>query len=265
MAAKREPWTPLLKSYPESRKINAVSIGAETMFTRLLAKVDDGSNYYADDRLLLAELYGHRFANGSVSETDMARWRDELVTIGLVQQYNGGGEGYLHIVEPRKFLRADIKPDIRFPPFTQPLTRTEDTESVTDAAQVRNGSGPDSAHHKIRDAASKAEKETAFEEAASTTSDNSTALSALPSGGAASAPLEPEAANSNDEKQKKKHAPTDGHKEVVEQLWQSLCDRKKAREDKAHALIRGENPDVKADGAKPHETGDPGRDDPPWI
>jgi len=112
---KREPWNPLLKSYPESEKINAVSIGAETMYTRLIAKADDRGNYYGDPSLILAYLFGHRFAAGNVSGTDTARWRDELETVGLLTRYEAGTQTYLHVVNPHRRLRNDVRPDEQFP------------------------------------------------------------------------------------------------------------------------------------------------------
>ena len=112
---KREPWNPLLKSFPESRKINSMSLGAETMFIRLLALCDDHANYYGDPRLLLAYAYGQRLANGTASVRKCTRWRDELVTANLVEPYEVDGHQYLHVINCKKMLRSDIKEDIRFP------------------------------------------------------------------------------------------------------------------------------------------------------
>jgi hypothetical protein len=78
--AKREPWNPLLKSYPESEKINSCSMDAETMYTRLIAKSDDNANFYGDPALMASYLFGHRLANGTITVTKTKRMRDELVT-----------------------------------------------------------------------------------------------------------------------------------------------------------------------------------------
>jgi hypothetical protein len=45
---RRESYNPLLKSYPDSEKVNAVCVGAETLFTRLLAQSDDLAHYYGE-------------------------------------------------------------------------------------------------------------------------------------------------------------------------------------------------------------------------
>ena len=68
--AKEQSWYPLLKSYPFSEKINAVSLGAEVLFVRLIAQADDYGNYWGDPRMILATLFPHRWARRTVSETD---------------------------------------------------------------------------------------------------------------------------------------------------------------------------------------------------
>lgn len=112
-----EGWNPLLKGYPESEKINACSIGAETLYTRLIARADDYANYYADPALLLAYLYGHRMAAKTVRLKDTARWRDELVSNGLVMRYEDEitGTSYIHVINAHRRLRNDVKYDVRFP------------------------------------------------------------------------------------------------------------------------------------------------------
>ena len=140
--AKRESWTPLLKSYPESRKINSVSVGAETMFTRLLALCDDKANYYGAPALLLVHTFGNRYANGTVSLRDCEQWRTELITAGLVLAYQSEGEVYLHVVNCKKMLRGDIKEDLRFPEFSQALVLQQVPVSVTDSSRMRNESVP---------------------------------------------------------------------------------------------------------------------------
>ena len=110
----RERWNPLLKSYPDSEKVNAVSIGAETMFTRLIAKADDYGNYWASPRKLLAGLYSHRWDHGEVDETLMVRWRNELATCmegPHIVFYSVNGTDYLHLINPRRRLRTDTTPE----------------------------------------------------------------------------------------------------------------------------------------------------------
>jgi len=140
-STKREPWNPLLKSYPESRKINAVSIEAEAMFCRLLALCDDHGNYYGRPRLLLTHLWGHRWANRTMSLRKCTRCRNELVLAALVELYRPDGNEYLHVVNCKKMLRSDIKEDVRFPEVTEIVDPQEFAESVTNAARIRYESG----------------------------------------------------------------------------------------------------------------------------
>ena len=113
--AKREPYNPLLKSYPDSEKVNAVSIGAETLYTRLLAQSDDQDHYYGDPRLILGKLFTIRWQAGQVCEVDIGLWTDELVAVKLVMRYEAGGKSYLELLDCRKAIRKDRPLDIRFP------------------------------------------------------------------------------------------------------------------------------------------------------
>jgi len=135
----RDPWNPLRKSYPESEKVNAVSLGAETLFTRLLAQCDDNANYYGSPSLVAAYLYGHRLDNGSASIAKVKGWIGELCDMGLTQNYRVNEKEYLHVIKCKKSLRGDIKADVRFPQVKQSQGCTE---SVTNPARTRNESGP---------------------------------------------------------------------------------------------------------------------------
>jgi hypothetical protein len=135
MPQKREPFNPLLRSYPDSRKVNSVSVGAETMFTRLIAKSDDLSHYYGEPGLLLAKLYARRMVAKQVTAKDMEHWRDELVAANLVELYIEDGETYIEIVGCRKALRPDMRPEISFP-----IRNRNGTES--DSIRNRDNSVP---------------------------------------------------------------------------------------------------------------------------
>jgi len=113
--AKRDPWNPLRKSYPKSVKINRVSIGAETLYTRLLAQSDDRHHYYADPQMVMAELYAIRWKAGQVSARKIQGWLRELGQVGLIAFYQSGGDHYLELVGCKKCLRPDRPRDIRFP------------------------------------------------------------------------------------------------------------------------------------------------------
>ena len=142
---KREPWNPLLKSYPFSEKINALSLGAETLFTRLIAQADDYGNYYADPKMLLATLFPHRWSNGEINVTETARWRNELVTCTfgpLAATYSVNGTEYLHLINSRRRFRKDISPDERFPREPADLEEQVLSEYVTSTYRKRTVNVP---------------------------------------------------------------------------------------------------------------------------
>ena len=141
----RERWNPLLKSYPDSEKVNAVSIGAETMFTRLVAKADDYGNYWASPRKLLAGLFSYRWDHGEVDETLMVRWRNELATCTegpLIIFYSVNDKDYLHLINPRRRFRKDTEPNSIVP--REPANSDENaiTEYVPQTYQERTGHVP---------------------------------------------------------------------------------------------------------------------------
>jgi hypothetical protein len=128
--ARREAYNPLLKSYPDSDKVNAVSIGAETLYTRLIAASDDAGRYYGDAKWVMARLYTARMVAGQVTAKDVESWIAELAAVGLLQRYRINGDAYVELVDVYKTLRKDVKPQVVFP---QPLP-----ESVTDTGRARN-------------------------------------------------------------------------------------------------------------------------------
>jgi len=157
MARKREPFVPLLCSFPDSEKLNAVSEGAENLYLRLLARCDDQRNFYGSPPGLLAHLYALRWENGDIDVTETARRRDELVTVALVKLYRVRGRQYLHVIDAKKVLRKDIAADIRFPSpdETAPADETQTsqtlicqprTESATESGRNRDGIGTESNH-----------------------------------------------------------------------------------------------------------------------
>jgi len=141
---RRAPWNPLLKGYPFSEKVNSISVGAETLFTRLVAQADDYGNYYGNPKQILAYLYGHRFAAGEVSATDTGRWRAELVTntVGpLAALYTVNGSEYIHLINPRRRLRNDVSADERFPREPANIEENVISEHVTKTERERTVNG----------------------------------------------------------------------------------------------------------------------------
>lgn len=141
---KSDSWNPLLKSYPDSDKINAVSIGAETLYTRLIAQSDDAAHYYGNTRWIIFKLFTARGIAGQVTENDIAGWIKELESVGLIERYLVDGQEFIELIEVKKCLRSDVKKEIRFPSRDDAKTHTGRTrnEHVTNPGRVRNESGP---------------------------------------------------------------------------------------------------------------------------
>jgi hypothetical protein len=129
---RNESYVPLLKSYPDSEKINAVSEGAEAMFCRLLAKCDDAGNFFGSEKRLLCKLYALRYENGTIKGRKVRQYRDELIAAELLLLYEVGGIEYVHIVNCRKSLRKDVAPKLDFPGYVN------GDGKVTESARLRN-------------------------------------------------------------------------------------------------------------------------------
>ena len=123
---KRQPWNPLLCSYPDSDKIDKLSFEAETLYTRLIARSDDNANAPANPTLLMCMVFARRFESGLIDAAKTERLRNELVTVGLIKIYKSNSGEYLHILDCKKHLRADINLDIRYPLYIK-----EDTVNVS--------------------------------------------------------------------------------------------------------------------------------------
>jgi len=146
--AKREPWNPLLKSYPDSRKVNAVSIPAEMLYVRLIAASDDHAHYWANPRTVLAKLLTHRWEKGEAAEKKVAGWLAELEGVGLISRYESGGDVYLEVTDCKKALRKDVKHDIRFPDNDYPNALRMRNECVTNPGRLPNPTQPNPTEEK---------------------------------------------------------------------------------------------------------------------
>lgn len=93
----------MLRDWTNSEKVNALSVHAERFFTRLIMKADDYGCFYADARLLKANLFP--FLLDTIREADLLRWMTECQKAGLVVLYESSGKNYLQIVEFNQRLR----------------------------------------------------------------------------------------------------------------------------------------------------------------
>ena len=128
----RDKYAPLRCSIVESRKLNSVTLEAETLFFRIVARCDALAQYEADPIIVACSLYAQRIANKSVSPDAIGPWFDELEKADLIRRYISGDHRYLVIVNPCKFHRLDMEWDVRYP-----LAPKTCIESDTSAERLR--------------------------------------------------------------------------------------------------------------------------------
>lgn len=93
----------ILRDWTDSDKINALSALAERFFTRLIMKADDFGCFYADTRLVKANLFP--LLMDSIREADIARWMEECQKAGLIVLYEVSGKKYLEVLNFNQRLR----------------------------------------------------------------------------------------------------------------------------------------------------------------
>lgn len=92
----------MLRDWTNSDKINGLSLQAERFFVRLIMKVDDYGCFYADERLLRANLFP--LLLDTIREADIPRWTAECRKAGLIVLYECNGKKYLQINDFRQRL-----------------------------------------------------------------------------------------------------------------------------------------------------------------
>ncbi len=131
----------LLKTYPDSRKVNAVSEAAEVLYVRLIAASDDGGNYWGDPGWVEARLFTARIQSGSTLDPPAIDRIRELVKVGLLGVYSVEGEKYLHLLDLYRPLKADRKQHLAFPLPPEGIDWGE--ESDLDPFPIQSGSSLD--------------------------------------------------------------------------------------------------------------------------
>lgn len=105
-----------------SRKINAISEGAENLYYRIYVNTDDFGLFHADPKILKGQIYTLR----SISAATIERRLNELIEIGLIKIYINNGEKYLEIVDFDKHqdFRKDYTRKYEYP---KPNTKSYET------------------------------------------------------------------------------------------------------------------------------------------
>lgn len=135
--AKGKSYNPLLKTYPDSEKINAVSEGAEVLYVRLLAASDDAGRYYGDAEWVLSKLFTHRQIKKQVTAKEIEKRIGELANVGLLRTYTANGNRYVELIDAVKSLRHDRPKSILFP---EPSCESTTERKPNDTSCPSNGS-----------------------------------------------------------------------------------------------------------------------------
>ena len=104
----------------ESRKLSTISLAAETLYYRLLTRVDDDGNFTAEARIVLGQCAPMR---KDWNETMITGLLEELATVSdtdkkpLIQFYAKGTDKFLHIsrFEEFQYLRPDRAAYVKWP------------------------------------------------------------------------------------------------------------------------------------------------------
>lgn len=114
----------LLRDWTDSETMNELSAEAEVFFTRLIMKADDYGSFYANPKLLKANLFPLR---DTLKDATVTKWINELTRAGLLFTYVHEGKSYIRIINFGQRLRNMRNT------FPQP-----DTNSPQVAANSRN-------------------------------------------------------------------------------------------------------------------------------
>lgn len=116
----------ILRDWTDSFMIDALSPKAEVFFTRLIMKVDDYGRFYADVRLLHANLFPLK---ADYRNADIAAWLNECKAARLIAVYTVASKEYLQITNFKQQLRQKNE---RFP--------APEKGCVNDATQLHSNS-----------------------------------------------------------------------------------------------------------------------------
>lgn len=106
---RKQTYRRVYTGYLNGRRINSVSMEAEATFWRLHMLADDFGNLIASPRLLCAAAFPRR---ESVTEADVIRWSEELLSAGLIHRYSDPDDDalrYFHIIGFSKIQPAQSR------------------------------------------------------------------------------------------------------------------------------------------------------------
>jgi hypothetical protein len=151
----------LIRDWTGSDKVNGLSVHAERFFTRLIMKADDYGRFYADTRLLKANLFPLLLDN--IREADMLRWMAECQKAGLIVLYEVSGKKYLRIDNYGQRLRQKTK---KFPSAEGEVDENQPDDAVK-CQQIDSNLSASGQQHAARSRSRREEKRSISSSAAS--------------------------------------------------------------------------------------------------
>ena len=123
-------WNPLLTTYYDSDKVNSCSIGAETLYTRVLAQCDRNGSYFATPEKINGRLFEQRHVKGETTPSIIADWLKELDDNGLIVLFEDSGEKYLNMVDVFKCDGCYEKVEFPVPDFVAKKLADEEAKDA---------------------------------------------------------------------------------------------------------------------------------------
>ena len=121
----------VLRDWTDSEIVDKLSAKAEVFFTRLIMKADDFGFYYANTKLLKANLYPLR---DNMRPNEITPLLQECVSADLLITYTVAGKEYLQIKNFGQRLRQSKR---RFPEPTENGSKKHDSELLTNDSELR--------------------------------------------------------------------------------------------------------------------------------
>lgn len=106
----------ILRPWFDSARVNAVSLGAECLFVRLIQLADDYGLMHAKPSLVAAFAFPEGKAGKPVTAKQVAEWLNELDSAQLIRRTNDNSKPVLQVLRFGQRLREKTKPRFPCPP-----------------------------------------------------------------------------------------------------------------------------------------------------
>ena len=107
----------VVRDYPRSPKVNALSVGAEMLYLRLLVLADCEGRFIGSPKAVLGLALAERWENDTVTAADATAWLDEMEGLGMIARYEAEGQRRLVILNFYRMKNDRVEPKHPAPPF----------------------------------------------------------------------------------------------------------------------------------------------------